>query len=224
MKKFFVLFFVLFNYYAVFSQQYRFEVKTDDLTKSYPIDSLSGIVFHNVDTSYHIRVEYMDSTKSDSINIFDYNLNGIMGINFLSVLPNNTLMSITSSLGLNLLTVDLYNLVKLEIYKKDITAPDTANGVEEIKYQLKPTKNYPNPFVDETQIEFTVETPSNCSAVIVNMSGELIKSIDLGNLTEGKQTFTWNGIDGQGNLAPKGFYICKIISGSDLLIQKIIKY
>lgn len=66
--------------------------------------------------------------------------------------------------------------------------------------EIKPSENtfyskikmYPNPVVNNSTIEFTVGKSDNISLLIYDLSGKLIQSKQLGNLTPGKQVLRLN--------------------------------
>ena len=70
---------------------------------------------------------------------------------------------------------------------------------------------YPNPFSQETKIEFMVSKAERLNLSVFNESGQLVrKLIDESVVPAGKFQIVWDGKDAFGNQAPNGNYIYKI--------------
>jgi hypothetical protein len=70
---------------------------------------------------------------------------------------------------------------------------------------------YPNPFVQETKIEFSLLKPERLSLAIFNEKGQLVRQLIAGSLVqEGKFQINWDGKDGSGNGLPAGVYYYSI--------------
>jgi hypothetical protein len=78
-------------------------------------------------------------------------------------------------------------------------------------------KNYPNPFQQQTTIEFSVAENANAVVQIYTMQGALVTTLYNAKAEAGKiYKLNFNG----GNLA-SGVYICKLIYNQQVLQQKI---
>ncbi len=67
---------------------------------------------------------------------------------------------------------------------------------------------YPNPFVDETTIEFVVpEADSPVSFRIFDLSGKLLSSLLEQTMDLGLHRIAWNGRSQQGSILPEGIYL-----------------
>ncbi len=78
--------------------------------------------------------------------------------------------------------------------------------------RLTELRNYPNPFSDETTIEFNYRSPYNGGDAVIdifNMKGKLISTIKTG-ITVGKNSALWNGKSKSGESLPSGFYFYRI--------------
>ena len=67
--------------------------------------------------------------------------------------------------------------------------------------------NYPNPFNPHTDINFSVQYPSELSLSIYSTEGKLIRIINLGSLRIGNHSVSWNGRDQKMSQVPSGIYI-----------------
>ncbi|XPF93768.1 flagellar hook assembly protein FlgD [Colwellia sp. RE-S-Sl-9] len=52
----------------------------------------------------------------------------------------------------------------------------------------------------------TDQDASNVNIYVENTAGEIIQTVAVGNMTAGEASFTWNGLDGNGDPAPTGAY------------------
>lgn len=70
---------------------------------------------------------------------------------------------------------------------------------------------YPNPFVQETKIEFTVNQPEKLNIEIVDENGQLVRKLVAGSLVQaGKFQLIWDGKNGNGIEVPSGIYFYRI--------------
>jgi len=91
--------------------------------------------------------------------------------------------------------------------------------VTKIKFfRLAP--NYPNPFNQETMIQYELDREAVISLNIFNLKGErtnvLVNSLE----NAGTHYVIWNGTDDAGNKLPSGIYLCKLSAGEE---QETIK-
>jgi hypothetical protein len=85
-------------------------------------------------------------------------------------------------------------------------------------YGQEQLKVYPNPFGEETTIEFSLSENSKVSLQIYNQQGALVKTIYQGNITGGlinRYSFKAS------NLA-SGVYICRLLSDKKVLQQQMV--
>ena len=52
----------------------------------------------------------------------------------------------------------------------------------------------------------TDENASNINIYVENTAGEIIQTVAVGDMAAGEASFTWNGLDGNGDPAPTGAY------------------
>ncbi len=86
---------------------------------------------------------------------------------------------------------------------------------------------YPNPFSSE--ITFKLEIPAdeydeNASLRIYNVSGQLLRIINLSDYPEAEQiTLTWDGKDGSGEEIEQGIYIVRYLSKNAAKTIRVVK-
>ena len=89
--------------------------------------------------------------------------------------------------------------------------------------------NFPNPFNPETWIPYQLAHPSVVIFEIYNLSGQIIRRLDLGFQPAGTYQIKnhaayWDGRTESGELAPSGIYFCRLQTDLDLptpAIQKL---
>ena len=54
-------------------------------------------------------------------------------------------------------------------------------------------QNFPNPFKNQTSIQFDLIERQKVNIFIYNIKGEMIKKFDLGEIELGQHTVTWDG-------------------------------
>ena len=81
--------------------------------------------------------------------------------------------------------------------------------------------NRPNPFNPLTEISFTLTGPSNTVLEIFNAAGRRMTTLVDAPLAGGEHRFTWNGRDGNGDLAGSGIYFYRLRSGNEVETKKM---
>jgi hypothetical protein len=83
-------------------------------------------------------------------------------------------------------------------------------------------KNYPNPFVDYTSFEFTLDKKTNISLEIYDLQGRKVIELTNKPYEPGSYTLTWDGKNQNGQAINPGVYIYSYRAGSFVLSKKII--
>lgn len=81
---------------------------------------------------------------------------------------------------------------------------------------------YPNPFVSETTISFTLETSEMVRINIFDHSGRVVNTLINNNMPAGKNSITWNGDDISGRNLPPGIYFYNIETANQSSSGKLI--
>ncbi len=69
---------------------------------------------------------------------------------------------------------------------------------------------YPNPFRENTKIEFDLPSPDDIVINIYNIRGQQVKTLAAGKMCAGTIQLTWNGLDDNGKSTASGVYFCKV--------------
>lgn len=88
--------------------------------------------------------------------------------------------------------------------------------------QTKNISIYPNPTHSSSTISFSIENNSRVEVEFYNQIGELVKTIDKGQLNKGTHKFVWQGKDEQNNKVLPGMYICKIRINEQMMTKPFI--
>ncbi len=70
--------------------------------------------------------------------------------------------------------------------------------------------NYPNPFNNNTKIDYKIFLKANIEISIYNIMGQKIKILEKCQKLEGSYSLTWNGQDDNNRDVPSGVYFCVI--------------
>lgn len=99
----------------------------------------------------------------------------------------------------------------------------TSVGISENLVQNPNQLNiFPNPFSDNTNIEFTLLEKTELSFNIYDINGRLVNKILNNTLDKGTYNINWQGIDFSGQKLPIGMYFYKAIMGENEYSGKLL--
>jgi hypothetical protein len=86
-------------------------------------------------------------------------------------------------------------------------------------------QNYPNPFNPSTDIVVELPEAQSITLAVYDAMGRLVSTLAEGAHTAGYHSFTWNGVDAAGNMAPAGMYYYRLetASGSQFKQMQLVK-
>jgi len=82
--------------------------------------------------------------------------------------------------------------------------------------------NYPNPFSKETTIRYDILKPNKVKIDIINLQGQLIKTLINDIHSPGAYEFKWNGTNNLDNEVANGIYFYRMICDKHILMQKMV--
>ncbi len=88
------------------------------------------------------------------------------------------------------------------------------------EFFLKP--NYPNPFNNETIIEYGLPSTSHVRLVIYNLKGQVVRTLVNEYQAAGYQKAQWDGRDDQGFLVSSGLYFMHFEAGKITTARKLV--
>ena len=113
---------------------------------------------------------------------------------------------------------DMRQIVNAEEVHLDLmpTAIGNAHKTAEV------TKVYPNPFADQTTVQFNINESADVSIVVMDMYGKRIRTLIAGQMNTGTHTVVWDGTDMGNNAVTNGVYMINIIANGQNTVQKVI--
>ena len=72
------------------------------------------------------------------------------------------------------------------------------------------SQNYPNPFKEDTEIEFKLAKTSKIKLDILNINGQLVRTLVNNILEPGSHQVHWDSRDEPGNQLPDGVYLYRL--------------
>lgn len=104
------------------------------------------------------------------------------------------------------------------------TAPDNTVGNEDdlVTLPFELMQNYPNPFNPETTISFNVKTAGKAKLTILNMRGQVVRTILNEVVPAGMNSRVWNGLDDNGQKVSSGLYFYRLDLGQTTQTRKML--
>ena len=93
-----------------------------------------------------------------------------------------------------------------------------STGIEEGSKMLMNLKEYPNPFIGQINIQYTLQTTDNITMKITDISGRLVDEVHSGIQASGSHDFTWDVPTG----LPSGIYIYSISGNKHGLSSRMV--
>jgi len=87
---------------------------------------------------------------------------------------------------------------------------------------LVATGNYPNPFGEQTSIEFEIAMPGNVEIIIYDAAGEQIQKLECNGCQAGKNHVTFRRFGTFGRFLPSGAYYYEVRFGNEVQGKKMI--
>jgi len=107
---------------------------------------------------------------------------------------------------------DLY-VTEVEYSVMICPKPSAVEGEEEGALTPKDFElyqNFPNPFNNETFIEFNLRKPAEATVTVYNILGQKVRTLVEGRLDAGPQIASWDGKDEKGNDLSSGIYFYQL--------------
>lgn len=110
-----------------------------------------------------------------------------------------------------------------EITPRDVVIGGSTGADEPthpLEYDLLP--NYPNPFNPVTSIRYSLAASGPVRLDIINIAGQVVRTIVDEHQQQGWHTFTWDGRDGRGQTVSAGVYLYRIQAGTFTQSRKML--
>ncbi len=159
------------------------------ITASFAIDTLNMVIFDRSNQGCWHHFEWL-LPDAGAHNLRWYS-------SYPGAYPQNN-----SKLWIDNITIDYTNATGVPSYQEmNVTA----------------VQCFPNPFSENTTIEYKLTQPSFVQVEIYNLTGQRIKELSQGNHTAGVYSVKWNASD----IVP-GTYFCKISTSKGFIMKKLI--
>ena len=96
------------------------------------------------------------------------------------------------------------------------------SGIDGTATEFRLSPGQPNPCRSGTLIRFSIDRRARVSLKIYDASGRLVGTIMDRTLDPGFYLETWDGRNATGREIPSGVYFCRLVSGHDTRVEKII--
>jgi len=115
-----------------------------------------------------------------------------------------------------------FNYGSLLIHFNVYSVEDTVSFDEPIPFKYYLYNNYPNPFNNQTRIEFYSIDNSYAELIIYDFVGQKIKTLFANNALIGKNIFYWNGKNDEGRTVSSGTYFCVLRINGNIFAKKMV--
>jgi hypothetical protein len=82
--------------------------------------------------------------------------------------------------------------------------------------------NRPNPFENETRIDFELVRAGAVTLDVLGVAGNRIARIVDGSMTAGAHSVVWDGRDARGRRVPAGVYFTRVVAGERADVRKVL--
>jgi serine protease AprX len=72
------------------------------------------------------------------------------------------------------------------------------------------TRNYPNPFDEETRFTYTVTRPGHVRVEVLDVTGRRVRTLFDGTTAGGEHELAWDGKNASGKPAASGVYLYSV--------------
>jgi hypothetical protein len=80
----------------------------------------------------------------------------------------------------------------------------------------------PNPFADQTTLKFHMSKAAHVMLAIYNVSGQLVRVLEDGEVAAGTHNVVWDGRDSAGAKAARGVYFCRMETAGFSATEKMV--
>ncbi len=106
-----------------------------------------------------------------------------------------------------------------------VTAFTTAiggDGDNLLPERFSLSQNYPNPFNPSTTISFALTSRVEVRLEVFDITGRVVRTIELGELPAGYHDAVWNGKSDGGEPVASGMYLYRLIAGDFVATRKMM--
>lgn len=97
----------------------------------------------------------------------------------------------------------------------------SAKVVSELPDEFELAQNYPNPFNPTTTISFSIPTSQKVSLEIINVRGQIVKTLLDQQMSAGTHAIEWDATNESGSKVASGIYLYKLTTANDVAVKKM---
>ena len=83
-------------------------------------------------------------------------------------------------------------------------------------------QNFPNPFTEETMIQFYLPATAEVDIQVFNAQGALVNTLASEKFAKGQNSVKWNGASEDGAILPNGLYTYRLVIGDQMISKRMI--
>jgi len=115
---------------------------------------------------------------------------------------------------------------RLKVAKIELNGGRTSTNISNLPKAFALKQNYPNPFNPETWIPYQISRPANISVTIYDLSGNVVKKLDLGlrmpgNYLDKSRAAYWDGTNEAGESVSSGIYFYQLQADQNSSVRKM---
>jgi hypothetical protein len=99
---------------------------------------------------------------------------------------------------------------------------ESTSGKTETAQSPVTARNYPNPFNPAADIAYTLSVSENVRIQIYNVSGQLIRTFDMGRQPAGSYSVRWDGRNESGDMTASGVYLYRVEAGPHQVTNRMV--
>jgi len=93
----------------------------------------------------------------------------------------------------------------------------------EVPAEMGINGSYPNPFMAQAAISFSLPQAGRASVKVFDLSGRLVRTLADGEMAAADHTVVWDGCDASGNEVGAGVYFCRLEASGQTATQKMLR-
>ena len=93
----------------------------------------------------------------------------------------------------------------------------------EVPAEMGINGSYPNPFVAQAAISFSLPQAGRAAVKVFDLSGRLVTTLADGEMAAADHTLVWDGCDASGNEVGAGVYFCRLEANGQTATQKMLR-
>ena len=109
----------------------------------------------------------------------------------------------------------------LETVQEDSNDEDVAKEMKDLPDGYSLSQNYPNPFNPSTSIDYSIAKSEHVSIDIININGQIVRSLVDKVMPGGNHTIEWDGNSDDGQKVASGVYLYRFVAGDNKLVKKM---